>query len=79
MKRILLLLTLLGASCQGDKPHRVTDLSSGRVYYTKRWRRGLTTGSVYIEDAKGGDKIVIPSSKVEKISEEEYQRGASAK
>jgi hypothetical protein len=78
VKRALLLLALL-AACASKKPHRVTDLDSGRVYYTKHMRRGLTTGKLYFVDARTGEEVTIASSAVLEIPEEDFAREVKAK
>lgn len=78
MKRALPFLVLL-ASCVSHEPHRVTDLDSNRVYYTKHMRRGLTTGHLYFVDARTGAEITIRSSAVLRITEEEFAREVKTK
>jgi hypothetical protein len=81
VKRALpaLLAALLAASCTSHKPHRVTDLGSLRVYYTKHLRRGLTTGKLYFVDARTGEEVTIGSSAVLEITEEEFAREVDVK
>ena len=79
MKRALAILLGLVASCTSHDPHRVTDLETGRVYYTKEMRRGLTSGKIRLTDAKTGKTVTIGSSKVEPIPEEEFAREVRAK
>ncbi len=81
MKRAILLPVLLGlgASCASHEPHRVNDLSSGRVYYTKDMRRGLTSGKIHLTDAKTGEKVTLGSSEVQEVTEEELTREVGAK
>jgi len=79
VKRALLPAILLVAACANDEPHRVTDLDSGRVYYTREMRRGLTSGDIRLVDAKTGKEVTIGSSKVEKLPEEEFAREVGAK
>jgi len=56
----------------------VTDLQTGHVYYTTHWRRGLTSGNIYLRDGKTGQEVTVQSSKIEKLSEEEYRRAIGA-
>ena len=80
MKRTPILAILgLVASCTSHNPHRVTDLESGRVYCTRDLRRGLSSGKIRLTDAKTGETLVIGSSKVEQIPEEEFAREVGAK
>jgi hypothetical protein len=74
----LAILPLLGA-CTSHDPHRVTDLSNGRVYYTKEMRRGLASGKVRLTDARTGQEVTIGSSEVQEIPEEEFARAVAAK
>ena len=78
-RTLLLLAALLVASCASRKPHRVTDLESGRVYYTKEMHRGLSSGEIRLTDAKSGETVTIGSSKVEEIPEEEFARAVGTK
>jgi hypothetical protein len=77
VKRALLLLVLL-AACVSHEPRRVTDLKTGRVYYTKHMRKGLTSGKLYIVDGKTGEEVTIGSSAVLEITEEEFAREVKA-
>jgi hypothetical protein len=74
-KLLLVALLLLGA-CSG-KYYRVTDTSSGRVYYTRDVDTKRRSGAVDFKDAKSGAKVTIQSSQVEKITEAQYQQGLS--
>jgi hypothetical protein len=78
-KLLLVILLGLGAACQGDKPHKITDLETGNVYYTTHWRRGLTSGNIYLRDGKTGEKVTVQSSQIEKMTEEDYRRAIDAK
>ncbi|HEX5136927.1 MAG TPA: hypothetical protein VFY93_08150 [Planctomycetota bacterium] len=78
MKRLLLVLPLLGAAC-GHAPSRVTDLENGNVYYTRDLRRGLTSGNVYLKEVKTGEQVVVHSSKIENLSEEDFRLAAGLK
>lgn len=75
MKRAILLLSLflLGA-CAGHY-YRVTDTSSGRVYFTRDVDTKRRSGAVDFKDAKSGAKVTLQSSQVEKITEAQYQQG----
>jgi hypothetical protein len=79
MKRALLLLPLLALSCVSHKPYRVTDLSTGQIYYTEHLRRGLTTGNVYLIELKTGAEVTLRSSKVEKLTKAEIEKETAKK
>ncbi len=80
MKPAILLPILLGlGACASHEPHRVTDLDSGRVYYTRDMRRGLTSGEIRLVDAKTGKQVTVGSSEVQEIPEEEFARAVGAK
>lgn len=78
MRRLLLLLPLL-AACRSDEPHRVTDLTTGFVYYTRDMRKGLASGYIYLKDAKTGAEVTVRESKVEEISEDDFRLGTAAR
>jgi hypothetical protein len=78
-RTILLLAALFVAACASRKPHRVTDLESGRVYYTKDMHRGLSSGKIRLIDARTGETVTVGSSKVEEVPEAEFAREVSAK
>lgn len=78
MKRAILLLLALPA-CTSDRPHRVTDLKTGRVYYTKHMKRGLASGKVYLVDATTGEEVTVGSSAISELTEEEFAREVRAK
>jgi hypothetical protein len=79
VKRTILLLSLLLLAACGGRYYRVTDTSSGRVYYTRDVDTKRRTGTVDFKDAKTGAKVTLQSSAVEKISEAQYQQGLAAK
>jgi len=75
---LLAILLALVAACAGH-PSRVTDLTTGRVYYTDHVRRGLATGNVYFKDAKTGAEITLRSSEIQEITPEELAAQVSRK
>ena len=79
MRRTLLLLTLVFLGACSGKYYRVTDTSSGRVYYTRDVDTKRRTGAVDFKDSKSGAKVTLQSSQVEKISEAQYQQGLASK
>jgi hypothetical protein len=67
---MLVLLFVVGCTSY----HKVTDLNSGKAYYTTEVKyKG--SGAVDIKDDKTGARIVLPSSEVLKITKEEYNHG----
>jgi hypothetical protein len=79
VKRLPLLVLALASSCKSDAPHRVTDLETSSVYHTKEMRRGLTSGYIYLKDARTGAEVTVRESKVEEISEEDFLLATGAK
>ncbi len=70
---MLALLFLVGCTSY----RKVTDLNSGKAYYTTQVKyKG--SGSVDIKDGKTGARIVLPSSEVQKITKAEYNHGIYA-
>ena len=72
MMIITLLVLLFVAGCTSY--HKVTDLNSGKAYYTTEVKQ-KNSGAVEIKDGKSGATVTLPSSKVEQISEQEYKQG----
>jgi hypothetical protein len=68
--RVAASLLLLLPAC-ASHPTRVTDLATGKIYYTKEIRRGLASGKVRFTDVRTGEERRIVSSKIERISQEE--------
>jgi hypothetical protein len=52
--------------------YRVTDPSTGKIYYTTEVRneRG---GAVSLKDAGTGDKVTLQNSQVTKVNKEEFE------
>jgi uncharacterized protein YcfL len=69
---VVLLAVLFVVGCTSY--HRVTDLNSGKAYYTTEINH-KDSGAVEIKDGRTGAKVTLPSSKVEQITEDEYKRG----
>jgi hypothetical protein len=69
---VIMLVLLFVVGCTSY--HKVTDLNTGKSYYTTQIEyRG--SGSVDIKDGKTGSRVVLPSSEVRKITKDEYNRG----
>ena len=74
MKKIIIISLLLVVLAGCSNYYKVTDISTQKVYYTKSVNyKG--SGSVQIEDAETGAKVVLPSSEVQEVDKEEYNRG----
>jgi hypothetical protein len=58
--------------------YRVTDPTTGRVYYTTEMNK-KGDGAVELTDARTGNKVTIQNSEVKTINKEEYEtaRGQS--
>ncbi|MHC4648046.1 MAG: hypothetical protein ACYTBJ_21510 [Planctomycetota bacterium] len=69
---VVSLLLLIVAGCTSY--YKVTDPSTDKVYYTNEVKyKG--SGAVELKDAKTGAKVVLPTSEVQQIEEEEFNRG----
>jgi hypothetical protein len=68
----VLLALLFAVGCTSY--YKVTDLATEEVYYTTEVNP-KDSGAVQIKDGKSGAQVVLPSSKVEQITEEEYNQG----
>jgi hypothetical protein len=71
-KRLAILAALLVAGCAY---YRVTDPSSGRVYYTEKVERQRGGTTIMFKDAKSGAEVTLPASEVLEISSDEYKKG----
>ncbi len=71
-KAILIVLLMFIAGCTSY--HKVTDLNSGKVYYTTDIKY-KDSGSVDLKDGRTGSRVVLPSSEVQEIGKDEYTRG----
>ena len=70
----LILLPLIGGC---TNYYRVSDPSSGKIYYTTEVKdKGTATQLV---DAKTGAKVTIQNSEISKITKEEYETGRGQK
>jgi hypothetical protein len=69
---IIVLLLLLSSGCTSY--YKVTDLNTGKDYYTNDVKyKG--SGSVDFKDAKTNTRVILPSSEVEKVDKEEFNVG----
>jgi hypothetical protein len=66
------LLLVCAGGC--TKYYRVTDPTSGRVYYATRIDKGRG-GDVSLTDDRTGSEVTIQNSEVAEIKKEEYESG----
>ncbi|MHC4559827.1 MAG: hypothetical protein ACYTFW_09025 [Planctomycetota bacterium] len=72
---ITMLVLLFVAGCTSY--YKVTDLATEETYYTTEVKY-KDSGAVDIKDGKTGARIVLPSSEVKQITEDEYNHGIYA-
>lgn len=56
--------------------HRVTATATGQTYYTKDLNES-TSGAMQFTDAKTGEKVILPSATVQRVSKPEFDRGVA--
>ena len=66
-------LLFLGCS-SAPSFYRVTDLQSGKDYYTQKIDH-LASGAIVLKDTRTDSVITLQSSQVKKISSDEYKAG----
>jgi hypothetical protein len=71
-RAMVVLLLMFAAGCTSY--HKVTDLNTGKAYYTTDIDR-KSSGVVELKDGRTGTTITLPSSEVQEITKEEYKRG----
>jgi len=69
----LLAIVLVTAGC--TTYYRVTDPSSGRMYYTDEIKR--SGSAVMFKDAKSGSQVTLQASEIKEISSEDYQKNTA--
>ncbi len=76
MKRLaaIALLALAGFSVGCANYYRVTDPTTGRVYYTQELQH-QNSGAAKLKDARTGGTVTVQNSEIEKISEEQFNVG----
>ncbi len=74
MKKMIITMLVLLFVVGCTSYYKVTDLATKEVYYTTEVKY-KDSGAADIKDGKTGSRLVLPSSKVEQISEEEYNQG----
>jgi hypothetical protein len=69
----LLAIVLVSAGC--TTYYRVTDPSSGRMYYTDDIKR--SGSAVMFKDAKSGSEVTLQASEIKEISSEDFQKNTA--
>jgi hypothetical protein len=70
---MLLALVLVTAGC--TTYYRVTDPSSGKVFYTDEITRG--SQNIRFTDAKSGSDVTLTTSEVKEISSDEFKKNTA--
>jgi hypothetical protein len=80
MKRVLKVVCLaaIGIAAGCTSYYKVTDPSTGNVYYTTEVQN-KGGGSVQLKDAATGDKVTLQNSQVTKVNKEEYETNRAGK
>ncbi|MHC4131075.1 MAG: hypothetical protein ACYSSP_12130 [Planctomycetota bacterium] len=74
MKKAVVIIVLLMLMAGCTSYYKVTDLNSGKDYYTNDIKyKG--SGAVDFKDAKTGSRVVLPSSEIHEIEKEEFNHG----
>ncbi|MFI5403365.1 MAG: hypothetical protein ACHQ1G_10540 [Planctomycetota bacterium] len=73
MKRIVLVLAVLGLCLGCARRYKVTDPRTGQVYYTRDVDK-RDSGAAEFTDGKTSAKVTLQSSVIERVSKEEYAR-----
>ena len=70
----LLTLVLLGTGCTSY--YRVTEVASGKAYYTTNWNAGRYgySGAARFRDARTGADVTLQSSEVESLSKYDFTK-----
>ena len=74
MKKMIITMLVLLFMVGCTSYYKVTDLATEEAYYTTEVKY-KDSGAVDIKDGKTGSRVVLPSSKVEQITEQEYKQG----
>ena len=72
--RITLIGALLLVTAGCTSYYKVTDPTTGRVYYTTALNQ-RSSGAATLTDARTGNKVSLQNSEVEKIKKEEFESG----
>ena len=78
MKKVIRFLTvsLVALVLTGYTYYRITDLTSGKVYYTNGWIAGQNafTCTMSFHDELSGKSVTLQNTEFETISKAEFQR-----
>ena len=74
---VVLAAVLFAVGCGGSH-YKVSDPSTGNVYYTQKVKKH-GSGAVTIQDAATGDDVTLQNSQVTKVSKEEYETNRAGK
>jgi uncharacterized protein YceK len=72
----LLLLAIILTTAGCGTYYKVTDPTSGRVYYTDEVKR-TSGGTVQFQDAKSGAQVTLPTSEVLEISSDDFKKNTA--
>ena len=80
MNRVLKVacIAAIGVAAGCTSYYKVTDPSTGNVYYTTDVQN-KGGGSVRIKDAATGDQVTLQNSQVTKVNKEEYETNRAGK
>jgi hypothetical protein len=71
---LVVLAALLGASGCGPTYYKVTDPTSGKIYYTESLEK-QKSGGVRLRDAGTGRTVTLQNSEVQTVPKEEFESG----
>jgi hypothetical protein len=71
----LMLLTLVLVTAGCTTYYRVTDPSSGKVFYTDEITR--SSQNIRFKDAKSGSDVMLTTSEVKEVTAEEFQKNTA--
>ena len=74
MKKMIITMLVLLFVVGCTSYYKVTDLATEEAYYTTEVKY-KDSGAVDIKDGKTDSRVVLPSSKVKQIKEEEHKQG----
>lgn len=72
--RYLVICSLLLCAAGCTTYYRISDQTSGRIYYTTDFDR-MDSGAVIFEDAKTRSKVTLQSSEVREVSKQDFEVG----
>ncbi len=80
MRRIILLAVtavLLGTGCGGGY-YAITDPTTEKVYYTRKFSQVKRSGAVAFTDAKSGNYVTVQNSEIQRLKSKEYKEAIGA-